>query len=379
MLRTLPLEKPSPDFETFKKVISGTKEAQRVHFAELLVDEEVMRAITEGFLQEKWIPENELLDKVFLSNPKAVEQYIRQRVRFFYRMGYDFVPDGFALAYFLRFFPRPRQAEDTATLSRGVRSWAEEGIGLIRSWEDFEKFPWEDIQPSEAELENYYTVMAKSLPYGMKVAIVHSLYEQVMETILGYEGLFFLIADNPSLVKEVIDRWGEMIYNFYQKTISLEIVGAIFHADDFGHKTSLIVSPEFLRQHIFPWLKKYASLAHSQGKMFWLHSCGNLSKIMDELIDDVKIDAFHSFQDEIIPVIEFKKRYGDKIGILGGVDMDKLCRLENKELRLYVRSILQECMPYRYALGSGNSIANYIPPENYLAMLEEGPNWFDKQ
>ena len=42
-----------------------------------------------------------------------------------------------------------------------------------------------------------------------------------------------------------------------------------------------------------------------------------------------------------------------------------------------MRETLDECMPGRYALGSGNTIENYIPVENYLAMLEEGLRWKD--
>lgn len=56
--------------------------------------------------------------------------------------------------------------------------------------------------------------------------------------------------------------------------------------------------------------------------------------------------------------------------------MDKLARLDKEKLRKYVRTILNECMPRgRYALGSGNSISNYIPVENYITMSEEGLTW----
>lgn len=106
--------------------------------------------------------------------------------------------------------------------------------------------------------------------------------------------------------------------------------------------------------------------------MYWFHCCGNISNVIDDFIYDVKIDALHSFQDEIIPVWKFKEKYGNKIAVLGGVDVDKLASLDKEKLRKYVRDILKKCMPYRYALGSGNSIANYIPVENYLTMLDEG-------
>ena len=97
---------------------------------------------------------------------------------------------------------------------------------------------------------------------------------------------------------------------------------------------------------------------------------------MEDLIEDVKIDAKHSFEDAIMPVSEFKKEYGDRIAVLGGVDVGKLRHLKEKELHQYVRDILDKCMPGGgYALGSGNSIINYLPIENYLAMLDEGAKW----
>ena len=97
---------------------------------------------------------------------------------------------------------------------------------------------------------------------------------------------------------------------------------------------------------------------------------------MEDLIEDIGIDAFHSFQDVIIPIGEFKKKYGHRVATLGGVDMDKLVRLDEQDLRGYVRNILDECAPGgRYALGSGNSVTNFVPINNYLVMLDEGAKW----
>ena len=74
-----------------------------------------------------------------------------------------------------------------------------------------------------------------------------------------------------------------------------------------------------------------------------------------------------------MPVAEAKRKYGKRIAILGGVDVDFLARHAEEEVRKYVCRVLGECAPGGgYALGSGNSVANYIPVENYLAMLDEG-------
>jgi len=209
----------------------------------------------------------------------------------------------------------------------------------------------------------------------MKLVVGTTVFEMILEHFLGYQDLFLLSVDNPALVDAVFDAWGQKVYDFYKQAIQYPGVGAIFHADDLGFKTATLMSPDFLRKNVFPWLKKYAALAHEQGKTFWYHCCGNVLDVMDDLIEEVRIDAFHSFQDVIIPIGRFMDLYGHRVAGLGGVDMDCLGRMEEGELRRYVRRILDDCMPGRFAVGSGNTVANYIPVPNYLAMLDEARRW----
>lgn len=97
---------------------------------------------------------------------------------------------------------------------------------------------------------------------------------------------------------------------------------------------------------------------------------------MDDLIEMVGIDGFHSFQDVILPATEFKGCYGHRVALLGGADLDKLATLPEADLRIYLRSILETCLPGgRFAFGSGNSIANYVPLQNYTILLEEARHW----
>jgi uroporphyrinogen decarboxylase len=94
---------------------------------------------------------------------------------------------------------------------------------------------------------------------------------------------------------------------------------------------------------------------------------------MDDLINDVKIDAKHSFEDTIEDVCVDKHEFGDRLTLLGGIDVDFLCRSTTEEIRKRVRDTLDVCQPGGgYCLGTGNSVANYIPVENYLAMVDEG-------
>jgi len=93
---------------------------------------------------------------------------------------------------------------------------------------------------------------------------------------------------------------------------------------------------------------------------------------MDDLIDDVGIDGRHSYEDSSNSVFDFKQTYGTRTAVLGGIDVDKMCRLSEAELRVHVRQVMDACMPGgRFAIGSGNSVANYIPVDNFISMLDE--------
>ena len=53
-----------------------------------------------------------------------------------------------------------------------------------------------------------------------------------------------------------------------------------------------------------------------------------------------------------------------------------LVKSDEEGIRKRVRKTLDACMKSGgYCLGTGNSVANYIPLENYLAMLDEGKNY----
>lgn len=368
-MKDLLLDHPFPDFDELVRVLKGEQLPRRVPLVEIGIDPEILQAIHESYLSEPWaLPPG-------VGMPSSPEiNYYRQTINLYYRLGYDFVP---LCPIWVNNPPgKIVQAADTAQASRGVRDWVDESSALIRSWDDFEKFPWERIYAAPETLE----MAARFMPKGMKVTVSASLFENVFEAILGYKGLFYFMRKDPSLVEAVFNRCGQLVYEYYQSALQADVVGAIFHADDMGFRTGTIISPADLRRLVLPWLVKYAALAHEHGKPFWLHSCGNLFRdspsIMDDLIDLVKIDGFHSFQDVILPAAEGKARYGERVALLGGVDMDKLCTLPEIDLRVYFRSILETCMPGgRFAFGSGNTIANFVPLQNYAILLEEARQW----
>jgi len=346
---------PEPNFDRLLTVLWRRGEPDRVPFIELFHDAEIVEQITGEKLGD------------YSGDPGEYwRQFARRHVAFWHRLGYDCVTAGPAV---------PMQykhvlADDTAGTSRQQRSWQVEGDGLVANMEDFERYPWprpEDINYSFLE------TVAGLLPDGMKIIATKSgVLENVM-WIMGYTGLALALRDDPPLCQAMFDRVGAQAVGVFEHLADMEAVGALWLGDDMGFNTQTMISPDDLRRYTFPWHKKLAAVAHAKGKPFLLHACGNLEAVMPDLIDDVGIDARHSFEDAILPVTEAKRKYGGRIAVLGGVDVDLLARGTVDEVRARTRRVLEECMPGGgYALGSGNSVANYIKVENFLAMLDEG-------
>jgi uroporphyrinogen decarboxylase len=239
---------------------------------------------------------------------------------------------------------------------------------LITDRESFAAYNWPNPETGNYDLLNK---MQDFLPEGMKFIIAGpgGLLENVI-SMVGFERLCFMIYEDEELTREIFDAVGVRLLRFYEICSSIPSVGALIVNDDWGFKTQTIFAPDTLRQFVFPWHKKMVEAIKKNQKFAILHSCGNLSDVMDDIIKDMKYDAKHSFEDNIIPVEQAYEKWHHDIAILGGIDMDFLARSSTDEIKTRCRKILETTECLAYALGSGNSIPTYVPTDNYLAMID---------
>jgi uroporphyrinogen decarboxylase len=335
----------------------GRARLERPPLVEYIVDETVMRPVIEG-LGRRWVAPD--------GTPGALEAYLANFAEFYYRMGYSLVKFEQALA-----FPSHHLlAPDTAPNAARARSWNDQHRGAVATWEDLERYPWPEVDDFDFSA---FEILNRRLPEGMGLMLSHAggPYE-VLSALMSYEGLCLAIYDDFALVQAVADQVGRRMLRFYERLLSLDRLVAIFPGDDMGFRTGTLIGPDHLRALTLPWHKRFAALAHARGLPYFLHSCGNLLAIMDDLIDEVGIDGKHSYEDAILPVEEFQARYGGRIAVLGGLDVHTLSFASPAGVRQRARELIETCAPRgRYAIGSGNSIPSYVPLENYLAMLAE--------
>ncbi len=362
MFNNLPLRKPQPDGARFVRTILGQEHPARPPIFEYLVDSErIIRPVVTALLGRQWVVPGD--------DRASQAAYLDNFIAFWHHLGYDVIKFERGLPWSLTSVPAP----DTATDGVSNRDWADEHGGSIRSWADFERYPWPTIEQMDFFPFEY---ISRHLPEGMGLLVSHSGGPlEVLTRLMSYEGLCLALHDDPALVKAVAERVGALMEQMVVHLLQLNKVAGLLPGDDMGFRTATLVSPKALRAYTLPWHKRFSQMAHSRGLIYCLHSCGNLATIMEDLINDVQIDGKHSYEDAIMPVEDFQARYGSRIAVIGGLDVHRLAAGTPQEVRARTRQLKEICGSRgRYILGSGNSIPNYIPVENYLAMVDEAWN-----
>jgi len=347
-----------PDWEGFLRCLRRQETPDRVYCIELLIDEEVKAALAQRFgLMQDVRP-----DDPFYAMKREV------RVQRF--LGYDYVRCGVddvgvkigRLA-----------AQDTADLQRtGGRQFVDEHRGPITTWAEFESYPWPD--PRRLSTRNLEW-LENNLPEDMCIigsgGFAH--FAEYLSWLMGYESLCYALFDQRDLVSAIGRKLIELYEVVVARMLQFDRVKVIWGADDMGFRSGTLISPADLREFVLPGHRAMSQAAHAAGRPYLLHSCGKLDAIMDDLLDDVQIDGLHSFEDTIKTAQETKSTYGDRIAVLGGIDVDFLCRADEPAIRRRVRQTLEKCHAGGgYCLGTGNSVANYVPLDHYVTMLDEG-------
>jgi len=333
-----------PDIEQFKMTLKRGK-ADYIPLAELGI--------------------HPLIKAKFLGRPIT---NLKDDVDFWYQAGYDYIklqpgadfnPDKLFL----------QDNENTTINDDGsiARNWATEGRGIINSFENLEKYKFpskDDFNYSNFEEVHQY------LPEGMGVIGQYGDIFTMVWELMGFEEFSFALFDNPQLIRTLFDIIGNLVLSMFEYFAQSDTVDVLWYSDDIAYSSGLMLSPSILREYFFPWLKKIGDLAKAANKPLIYHTDGVLYEVMEDIIAS-GVDALHPIEPQAMAIAEVKERYGDRLCLIGHVDVDLLARGTPKQIREKVRQNIEEAA-YNggYCVGSGNSVPEYIKFENYLAMLD---------
>lgn len=335
-------ESRNPDFKNMEKVLRKEAPSRPVLFDFII-----------GGDKEKFLTGAEY---------KSATEFERviTTIRAFDSGGYDHAPIIIRGLNFTRKEVSHPEGAQTKSLNESV---------MITDWKSFNSYQWPEIHNCD------FSIIEKAGEYMNKGAkMIPFSYDGILENtigILGYENLCLLLYDDEDLVSDVFENVGKRMKQYFYKCLEYKEVGAILCNDDWGFNSQTMLPPKLLKKYVFPWYKEIVERAHDVGKYAILHSCGYYNDIIEDIINYIKLDGRHSYEDKITPIEKAYEELKGRIAVMGGIDVDFLARSDSDNIyNRCVRMLERSKEAGGYALGSGNSVPDYIPNENYAAMLK---------
>jgi uroporphyrinogen decarboxylase len=296
-------------------------------------------------------------------------------IDFWLQAGYDYA--SICPGYYLLvpgYEPREgwRRSQVHADYGTGERemTWGTEDAGIITTWDDFERYPWPGPETIDWSLFEYCMKPAH-LPPGMKVVTrAGDIFTWVWQ-LMGMTTFSFALVENPDLVAAMFQRIGEFIHAVFVRELELDTHGVIcglFYSDDIAFNSGTFCRPAVFRDHLFPWMRRIGDLARQIDVPYIYHSDGDLWQVMGDLAA-CGVNALQPIEPKSLDAEEVKRREGHRFCLCGNIEVDRLSRGTTAEIEALVRDRIDKLAPGGgYCVGSSNTVPDYVPLANYVAM-----------
>jgi len=250
------------------------------------------------------------------------------------------------------------------------------GIAASRSIKTRKDFEAKVIPPSDDDIEEkmqyvreYRKALEKS---GTKIGfcvLIAAYFQTLYEFMIGLEDCMTLVYRDRDFIEELLEISTRYWVKFVKRSVE-EGVDFIWPADDVAFKTGLFLPPDIMKELWLPHLIRIIEPAMNAGKPVMFHSDGKIDDIVPWLID-IGVDCIHPMDPYGIDYREYKKKFGRNICLAGNIDIEfPLAHGTPEDVEKDVKEHMEALKPGGgYVAACSHSIVNYIPHENYQAMI----------
>ena len=199
-----------------------------------------------------------------------------------------------------------------------------------------------------------------------------SLYERAW-TLRGMENLLMDFYSNPDFVHELLTAITE--YNIKQVEKALEFdIDAVYFGDDWGQQNGLIMGYDLWKQFIYPQLKKMYGFVRAHNKSVFIHSCGDVDELFDDLID-IGLNCFNPFQPEVMDTKTLYDHFRGRLSFWGGLSTQRLMPFGSiEEVHTETSRLINMGRSGSFILSPAHALEGDVPLENMLTMIENAKN-----
>lgn len=202
------------------------------------------------------------------------------------------------------------------------------------------------------------------------------------QQLFGMETYLILLAQDPELVKQFLDRLMEIYLRrleFFLRAVG-PYIDIILFSDDYGTQNAPQISPQMFRRYFKPRHQQIWGYAKQLAPVkILLHSCGSIRAFLPDLIE-AGLDAVNPVQITArkMEPVQLKADLGRQIVLWGG-GCDTQHVLPNaapSEVREHVLRNLEILAPGGgFVFQQIHNIQANVPPENVVAMFDAVAEW----
>jgi len=226
--------------------------------------------------------------------------------------------------------------------------------------------------PDLSSLERYKRIPAEIEASKDKffVAGAGLLFFERAWALRGFEQILIDFYRYPDFAEELFDNLMELNFQMVEGVTQHDIDAVLF-SDDYGMQKGLITGPRVWRKFLKPRLKQMYGKVKKAAKLVIIHSCGDNSEIMGDLIE-IGVDIFNPTQPEAMNIYELKSKWGSQITFNGGIPSQKLPFYSPKQIREEVRRVRSFMSKGGgFVLQPTKDIRWDTPPETAMALIKE--------
>ena len=317
-----------------------------------------------------------------------VERYVEDTVELHKKLGLDFIRVGTV--------PSKNYNKETLPQKIGENLYRyedkETGNYTIREFSPSsgEFFIVESSLDKEGEkaLEREIKQLEKSLEDEIKIEdkSIYDGWDKIVEKVRDEMAIAFSTGIGIPMREVYLEaiythpEWIEIFLEVEMRKAIANIEEAVKHGADFilggydlATSSGPIYNPEIFRKYLAPRYKKILEVSHKFGLPYIYRSDGNTRAFWDMWFEEIGFDGYAEIDASVgIDIGELKRKYGNKIILIGNVDCAKTLVYGTKE---EVENEVKQCIEKAakgggYILTSSNSIHYNVPAKNFIYMVE---------